>query len=315
MASQDKIRSATVNSAKGAHGMSQSVILQGKRAVVFGGAGSIGAAVAKAFASEGAEVFLAGRSATSVQAVAKEIEAAGGWAHAAVIDALDGAAVEAYLESVVGQTGGLDIEFNATGPRASAYANGKLAVDVPLDEFMVPVETVLKAQFLTARAAARQMLKQGSGVIIFLTGSPSRPHDRHGEGGRLPRFRPGGHDDGDGPQRIGRGGSVLGDERRSAWRKVMRAGSAGSLRHGKSSGWRQGRVRGPRRAGPGRAEGALLPDAGHPAGRGGRPAGDAAGCLEGTAALGGWSVLPAGLALRDRDQPLPERAALARPPT
>src|SRR5215467_1360542 len=61
--------------------------------------------------------------------------------------------------------------------RARAYANGKLAVDVPLDEFMVPVETVLKAQFLTARAAARQMLKQGSGVIIFLTGSPSRPHD------------------------------------------------------------------------------------------------------------------------------------------
>ena len=156
--------------------MSTSFMLQGKRAVVFGGAGSIGAAVAKAFASEGAEVFLAGRSATSVQAVVKEIEAAGGRAHAAVIDALDGAAVEAYLESVVGQTGGLDIEFNATGPRASAYANGKLAVDVPLDEFMVPVETVLKAQFITARAAARQMLKQGSGVIIFLTGSPARPH-------------------------------------------------------------------------------------------------------------------------------------------
>src|SRR5215471_18237754 len=57
--------------AKGAHGMSTSFMLQGKRAVVFGGAGSIGAAVAK------------------------EIEAAGGRAHAAVIDALDGAAVEA----------------------------------------------------------------------------------------------------------------------------------------------------------------------------------------------------------------------------
>src|SRR5215467_877203 len=104
--------------AKGVHGMSTSFMLQGKRAVVFGGAGSIGAAVAKAFASEGAEVFLAGRTATSVLAVAKEIKAAGGWAHAAVIDTLDGAAVEAYLESVVGQTGGLDIEFNATGPRA-----------------------------------------------------------------------------------------------------------------------------------------------------------------------------------------------------
>jgi NAD(P)-dependent dehydrogenase (short-subunit alcohol dehydrogenase family) len=122
--------------------MSRSLILQGKRAVVFGGGGSIGAAVAKELASEGAEVFLAGRSATSVQAVAKEIEAVGGRAHADVIDALDGAAVEEYLESVVQQTGGLDIEFNATGPRVSEYANGKLAVDLPIDEFMVPVETV-----------------------------------------------------------------------------------------------------------------------------------------------------------------------------
>jgi len=41
---------------------------------------------------------------------------------------------------------------------------------------MVPVETVLKAQFISASAAARQMLRQGSGVIIFLTGSPARPH-------------------------------------------------------------------------------------------------------------------------------------------
>jgi 3-oxoacyl-[acyl-carrier protein] reductase len=89
---------------------------------------------------------------------------------------LDAAAVEEYVESVVQQTGGLDIEFNATGPRAREYANGKHAVDLPVEEFMVPVDTVLKAQFITASAAARQMLKQGSGVIIFLTGSPARPH-------------------------------------------------------------------------------------------------------------------------------------------
>lgn len=156
--------------------MSTSMLLRGKRAVVFGGGGSIGAAVARELACEGAEVFLAGRSAPSVKAVAQEIEAAGGRAHADVVDALDGPAVDAYLEAVVRRAGGLDIEFNATGPRVSEYGNGKLAVDLPIEEFMVPVETVLKAQFITARAAARQMLKQGSGVIIFLTGSPSRPH-------------------------------------------------------------------------------------------------------------------------------------------
>jgi NAD(P)-dependent dehydrogenase (short-subunit alcohol dehydrogenase family) len=70
----------------------------------------------------------------------------------------------------------LDIEFNATGPRVSEYANGKPATRLKVDEFILPVNTVLKAQFITASAAARQMLKQGSGVIIFLTGSPARPH-------------------------------------------------------------------------------------------------------------------------------------------
>jgi NAD(P)-dependent dehydrogenase (short-subunit alcohol dehydrogenase family) len=156
--------------------MSKSLLLTGKRALVFGGGGSLGAAVAREFASEGAEVFLAGRTAAHVEAVAKQIEAAGGRAHAAVVDALDAAAVEEYVASVVQQTGGLDVEFNATGPRVREYANGKSAADLPVDEFMVPLETVLKAQFITASAAARQMLKQGSGVIMFLTGSPARPH-------------------------------------------------------------------------------------------------------------------------------------------
>jgi NAD(P)-dependent dehydrogenase (short-subunit alcohol dehydrogenase family) len=150
--------------------MSTSLLLQDKRAVVFGGGGSIGAAVAREFASEGAEVFLAGRTASSVEPIAKQIEAAGGRAHADVVDALDAAAVAEYLDSLVARAGGLDIEFNATGPRASEYANGKPAVDLPVEEFMVPVDTVLKAQFITASAAARQMLRQGSGVIIFLTG-------------------------------------------------------------------------------------------------------------------------------------------------
>jgi NAD(P)-dependent dehydrogenase (short-subunit alcohol dehydrogenase family) len=46
-------------------------ILQGKHAIVFGAAGSVGAAVAKEFAAEGAEVFLAGRTKASLDAVAK----------------------------------------------------------------------------------------------------------------------------------------------------------------------------------------------------------------------------------------------------
>jgi NAD(P)-dependent dehydrogenase (short-subunit alcohol dehydrogenase family) len=156
--------------------MTQSSLLQGKSAVVFGGGGSIGAAVAKELAFNGAEVFLAGRSAPRVEAVADQIVAAGGLAYADVVDALDVAAVDQYVESVTRRAGRLDVEFNATGPRVSEYANGKPAMDVPVEEFMVPLDTVLRSQFTTARAAARQMVKQGSGVIIFLTGSPAKPH-------------------------------------------------------------------------------------------------------------------------------------------
>ncbi len=154
--------------------MSTSGMLQDKRAVVFGGGGSIGAAVAQELASEGAEVFLAGRSSTSVELVAKQIAARGGHAHAEVVDALDAAAVEDYLDAVVQRAGGIDVEFNATGPRISEYGHGKPAIDLSVEEFMTAFATVVRSQFITARAAARHMLTQPSGVIIFLTASPAR---------------------------------------------------------------------------------------------------------------------------------------------
>jgi NAD(P)-dependent dehydrogenase (short-subunit alcohol dehydrogenase family) len=156
--------------------MSSSKILAGKRAVVFGAGGSIGAAVAMEFAAEGAEVFLSGRNASSVDEVRRRISDSGGTAQAAVIDALDHRAVEKYVDTIVRETGGVDIEFNAVGPRAGDYGNGKHAVELSVDEFMLPVATILKSAFITARAAARHMLRQRSGVILFLTGSPARGH-------------------------------------------------------------------------------------------------------------------------------------------
>jgi NAD(P)-dependent dehydrogenase (short-subunit alcohol dehydrogenase family) len=156
--------------------MATSLMLRGKVAVVFGGGGSIGAAVARQFAAEGAHVFVSGRTARTAERIAKEIAAAGGRAQADTVDALHETAVSDYIGSVVAQTGRVDIEFNATGPRAAEYANGTPAVDLPADLFCVPVTTVLCSQYITARAAARHMLTQRSGVIIFLTGSPARPH-------------------------------------------------------------------------------------------------------------------------------------------
>jgi NAD(P)-dependent dehydrogenase (short-subunit alcohol dehydrogenase family) len=151
-------------------------ILEGKHAIVFGAGGSIGAAVAREFAAEGAEVFLAGRTKSNVDEIAKQITAAGGKAQASVIDTLNDAAVDEYLESVVTQAGKIDIILDAVGPLAKEYGNTKLAVDLPVDEFLVPLQTMVKSRFITARAAARQMIKQHSGVIILVTGSPARPH-------------------------------------------------------------------------------------------------------------------------------------------
>ena len=156
--------------------MTGSGILQGKRAVVLGASSSIGSAVGKEFAAEGAEVYLSGRNKPNVEEVKREIERAGGRAHASVVDALDDGAVRTYLEEVAAKAGGIDIEFNTVGPRASDYGGGKQAVDLTIDEYMAALSTIAKSRIITAKNAARLMIKQGSGVIIGITGSPARGH-------------------------------------------------------------------------------------------------------------------------------------------
>src|SRR5262249_54403220 len=132
--------------------------LKQKVAVAFGAGGSVGAGVAKELAASGAEAFLAGRTKSNVEEAAKKITAAGGQADAAAVDALVDAAVTKLLNRIVNQTGHIDIEFNAIGPPPREYAKGKNAVALTIDEFILPVTTVLKSQFITARAAARHML-------------------------------------------------------------------------------------------------------------------------------------------------------------
>lgn len=95
------------------------MLLENKNAVIYGGGGAIGGAVARAFAREGAKVFLSGRTLDSVERVAKDVRAAGGAAEAAQVDALDGRAVEAHMAEVVQAAGSIDISFNAIGIETS----------------------------------------------------------------------------------------------------------------------------------------------------------------------------------------------------
>jgi NAD(P)-dependent dehydrogenase (short-subunit alcohol dehydrogenase family) len=146
--------------------------MRNKVAVVYGAGGAIGGAVARAFASEGARVFLAGRSLAAVDVVAEDIGDAGGSAETAEVDALDERAVDEHLESVVDRAGRLDISFNAIGiPNPKVRAP---LVEVDVEQFCLPIATYTTSYFLTARLAARRMLVTGSGVIMTVTAPPSR---------------------------------------------------------------------------------------------------------------------------------------------
>jgi 3-oxoacyl-[acyl-carrier protein] reductase len=147
------------------------MLLQDKTAVSYGAGGAIGSAVARAFAAEGAKVFLSGRNLGPVQAVADEIAAAGGSAGAAQVDALDEAAVDRYTDQVAEQAGGIDVSFNAVGVYP---VQGTPLTDLALSDFAYPISTWPATQFLTARAAARHMVTKRNGVILTLTASPAR---------------------------------------------------------------------------------------------------------------------------------------------
>ncbi len=144
-------------------------MLENKNAIVYGAGGSLGATVAKAFASAGARVFLTGRSTESLQTVATEIRGAGGWAEVAVVDGYDQQAIENHLDQVHTSYGPIDISFNAVG--LDVLQNVPL-IEMQADEYLVPVENFLRTRFLTATAAGRIMKDQGFGVILFLTATP-----------------------------------------------------------------------------------------------------------------------------------------------
>lgn len=89
------------------------MLLENKNAVIYGAGGSIGGAVARAFAREGARVHLAGRTLGSLEEVAEEIRAAGGTAETTQVDALDETSVDEHADAVADGAGGIDVCLNA----------------------------------------------------------------------------------------------------------------------------------------------------------------------------------------------------------
>jgi 3-oxoacyl-[acyl-carrier protein] reductase len=142
-------------------------LLEGRTAVIYGGGGSIGGAMARAFAAQGARVHLAGRTRATLERVQADIEKAGGEAAIAELDAQDEAAVDAHADAI----GRIDISVNVT---QTYDVQGTPMAEMSVDDYVSPVAKPARSQFLTTRAAARLMKKQGGGVILFFGGEGDR---------------------------------------------------------------------------------------------------------------------------------------------
>lgn len=127
--------------------------------------------MARAFAREGARVFLAGRTLQTLDRVAGEIAADGGKAETAPVDALDEAAVDRHTDVVAREAGGIDVCFNAI---SHGDVHGTPLLEMASEDFARPVTTAVRTQFLTTRASARHMLERGSGVILAITATTAR---------------------------------------------------------------------------------------------------------------------------------------------
>ena len=140
-------------------------LLENKNALIYGAGGSIGGAVAREFAREGARVFLAGRTRESLETAANTIKADGGAAEVAVLDALDEHAVDEHVQTVVSRAGSIDVSFNLI---TRGDVQGIPLIQMTTDDLLRAVVDGLRSNFITARAAARRMVEQGSGVILAL---------------------------------------------------------------------------------------------------------------------------------------------------
>jgi 3-oxoacyl-[acyl-carrier protein] reductase len=143
------------------------LLLENRTAIVHGGSGSVGSAVARAFAREGATVHLTGRTRATLDDVADRIREAGGVAHVDVLDVVERDAVERHAAAVADRHDGIDVCFNAT---FNDDIQGTPLVDMTAGDLMQPVAKAVTSTFTVATAAARHMVDRGRGAILVMGG-------------------------------------------------------------------------------------------------------------------------------------------------
>jgi 3-oxoacyl-[acyl-carrier protein] reductase len=158
-------------------------MLGDKVAIVYG-AGSIGFAVAKAFATAGAHVYVASRSQATLDALADAIRASRGEVHTAIVDALDPTSVREHADRVAAEAGRIDICFNLI---AHGDVHGTPLIEMDVEDFVRPIDSIVRSTFLTSQATARHMVRQRGGVILIF-GGEGEPMRDYSLGGTLVAF-------------------------------------------------------------------------------------------------------------------------------
>jgi 3-oxoacyl-[acyl-carrier protein] reductase len=167
-------------------GREQDMLLDDRNAIIYGGGGAIGGAIARAYAREGARVFLAGRTPATLDAVAEDIRKNGGRADTAVLDALDESQVDAHADAVARDGGSVDVSVNVI---TDNDVQGNPMVDMPVADYLSPIVSSVRSRFLTSRAAARHMKAQRSGVILTFGGEGDQnAHRKYRLGGLVTGF-------------------------------------------------------------------------------------------------------------------------------
>ena len=135
--------------------------LTGKVAVVTGGNGGIGLAMARALAQAGAKVVIAGRDADKSAVAVKALITEGLQADATEVDVTDEAAVQRLFDTVLQQHGALHILVNNAGTSIRRQPQ-----DLSLADWQTVIDTNLTSAFLCSRAAYAPMRKAGGGKVI-----------------------------------------------------------------------------------------------------------------------------------------------------
>jgi len=153
--------------------------LDGKVAIVTGGAGGIGAATARAMARAGASVAIIDIDDARAEEIVRTIGASGGDAFSVSADLSDEAAVREAIEAIVARFGRVDVLHNNAALTDSEFLSRDTQVtDLPLDVWERTMAVNLRSQMLMCKYVVPEMVGDGGGSIINMSSGASLKGDR-----------------------------------------------------------------------------------------------------------------------------------------